>query len=197
LDELRIEVSIDIVDGDHLPVLMGMPGVVLSGVFGAVPPSPDWPDAVPLYCLSAAPAPGDEVIVTKPKPVYLRRDRTGQHNACFHGWDTGRSEISLSFLTNLFSRASGPNLPSLNFGKLTLVWQGAEETRRILQESAQRCVEFCRLLMALRQRDRKPTRSWTDAELQSRIVLSVSDKRQDKSVALPYAGEMVHLVGNP
>src|ERR1035438_6802848 len=188
LDELRIEVPIDIVDGDHLPVLMGMLGGVIGGVAAPGPFSADWPDRVAHYCLAAAPAPGDEVIVTKPKPVYLRRDLTDRHDGCFHGWDTSRSEVSLSFLNDLMPRDRGPNLPTLNLGKLTLFWQGAEETRRILQQAAQDYVEYCRLLMALRQRDRKPTRSWTDAELRSRIVLSVSDKRQDKSVALPYAG---------
>lgn len=197
LDELRIEVPIDIVDGDHLPVLMGMRGGVIGGVAASLPAPADWPDAPGDYCLAATPALGDEVIVARPEPVYLRRDLTGQHDGCFHGWDTSRSEVSLSFLNNLMPRDRGPNLPTLNLGKLNLFWQGAEETRRILQQAAQDYVEYCRLLMALRLRDKKPTRSWTDAELRSRIVLSVSDKRQDKSVALPYAGEMVRLAGNP
>jgi hypothetical protein len=196
LDELRIEISIDIVEGQHLPVFLPDRSGVIGGIVGSSPAPADWPDLPAVYCLAVTPEPGDSVIITNPEAVYLRRYLADQ-NTCFHGWKTSRSHLSLSYLTNLIPRASGTYLPPLNLEKLTLVWQGAEETRRILQESAQEYIQYCRLLMAARQQARKATRSWNDAEMRSRIVLSVSDKRQDKSVALPYAGEMVRLAGNP
>jgi len=185
LDGLLFYFKIEIVEGNYLPVLKPRSG---WGVFGGIPGGVlgpvQWPALPGQYCLSVSPEPGDTVMSTT-GPVFLRR-YVNRQNTCSSEWKTDRSELAVGILTTFFPSAFfWPDFPLLKGGKATIIWQGPEKTRITIQEAKSQFFQSCRDLLLARQKRNMPTRSWSDAELRSRIVVTVSDLRTDKKIPIP------------
>ena len=197
LDELHFEFVIEIVEGNYIPVLKHeLRGVTIGGVMGRLPGPFGWPEPPGQYCLTVTPELGDEVIVAYLEHVYLRR-KLGDENSCGRIGKTSRSQLSLLLLSQFPPRSSDwPDFPLLNGGKGTIVWQGADETRQLLQRATRQYVDDCVRLLQSRGRLGMPTRSWTEAELRSRISISLVDLRYDKKVPIPEVNEMMTLRKN-
>ena len=78
----------------------------------------------------------------------------------------------------------------LRGGKATVVWKGEEKTRAALLNLAKDYVDDCRRLLEIRTRLSRPSATWSDAELKSRISILVNDRRYDRIVPIPAPSEM-------
>jgi hypothetical protein len=195
LEHVRFDYAIEVVDSDYLPVqiFVGPRGVsaggVLRDVSEAVPGGNEipWPPAAPQYCLTMSPRKGDTFLVAA---TYLRMRAGG----CDSGdWGAHSADVlrSLYSMAHCALRQMGPRTrpyPNILGGKATLRWRSADETRKALERISDDYVGECRAFVKAID---GPV--WTNTELLSRIVITVSDRRGEHSIPIPYLGGVMHL----
>lgn len=198
-EQVRFDYSIDVVDdADIRPiqVFQGAPFGVIGGVIGAIP-SDEWPDA-PSYRLADVPGGGSEVLIASSfaGDVFLVRSDWpyGPRVPPSAGWKEHPKDVlrMLYTLAHCQICASGPQTreyPNILGGRMEIIWRSAPQVKRLLDQTVDEYVEECRaLLSALGDGD------WSADQVRSKVAITVSDQRRNKTEPLPSASGSVSSV---